>query len=114
MLRDTFAALAPMVMHSVAQIYIMDTSDRGLLDVERFDLEPNRPPFHGLAGQSIDSSKLKGLSTEGKKRCCVYVLPFRQFEHILIARFLFVLKIRVHLSWTFSRVTNFQRGSLLL
>ena len=27
---------------------LMETSDRGLVDVERFDLEPQRPPFHGL------------------------------------------------------------------
>jgi hypothetical protein len=27
---------------------IMDTSDRGLIDIERFDLEPERPLFHGL------------------------------------------------------------------
>lgn len=27
---------------------IMDTSDRGLLDLERFDLEPDRPVLHGL------------------------------------------------------------------
>jgi hypothetical protein len=26
----------------------METSDRGVLDVERFDLEPDRPIFHGL------------------------------------------------------------------
>lgn len=26
---------------------IMDTSDRGMVDVERFDLEPERPIFHG-------------------------------------------------------------------
>lgn len=26
---------------------VMETSDRGMLDVERFDLEPNRPLFHG-------------------------------------------------------------------
>ena len=29
---------------------IMDTNDRGLLDVERFDLEPDRPVLHGLFG----------------------------------------------------------------
>ena len=29
---------------------VMDTNDRGMLDVERFDLEPVRPLFHGLAG----------------------------------------------------------------
>lgn len=27
---------------------VMDTSDRGLIDVERFDLEPERPILHGL------------------------------------------------------------------
>ncbi len=27
---------------------IMDTSDRGMLDIERFDLEPDRSLFHGL------------------------------------------------------------------
>lgn len=26
---------------------VMDTNDRGMLDVERFDLEPDRPIFHG-------------------------------------------------------------------
>ena len=30
---------------------IMETSDRGVLDVERFDLEPDRPIFHGLLGR---------------------------------------------------------------
>ena len=29
---------------------VMATSHRGMLDVERFDLEPERPPFHGLLG----------------------------------------------------------------
>lgn len=29
---------------------VMDCSDRGLLDVERFDLEPDRPLLHGLLG----------------------------------------------------------------
>ena len=27
---------------------VMETSDRGMLDVERFDIEPERPIFHGL------------------------------------------------------------------
>lgn len=31
---------------------VMETSDRGLLDVERFDLEPDRPLFHGLLGDT--------------------------------------------------------------
>ncbi|MCY0938152.1 hypothetical protein [Streptomyces sp. H34-S4] len=29
---------------------VMDANDRGLLDVERFDLEPDRPLLHGLLG----------------------------------------------------------------
>jgi molybdopterin/thiamine biosynthesis adenylyltransferase len=30
---------------------LMETSDRGMLDVERFDTEPNRPLLHGLLGE---------------------------------------------------------------
>jgi hypothetical protein len=44
---------------------LMETSDRGLLDVERFDLEPDRPLFHGLLGDTR-SSDLVGLSTRDK------------------------------------------------
>jgi len=40
---------------------VMETSDRGVLDVERFDLEPDRPIFHGLLGD-MDSSKLANLT----------------------------------------------------
>jgi molybdopterin/thiamine biosynthesis adenylyltransferase/nitroreductase len=29
---------------------LMETSDRGLLDIERYDLEPDRPVLHGLLG----------------------------------------------------------------
>ncbi|WP_217651711.1 ThiF family adenylyltransferase [Mangrovactinospora gilvigrisea] len=31
---------------------VMDANDRGLLDVERFDLEPERPLLHGLLGDA--------------------------------------------------------------
>lgn len=44
---------------------IMETSDRGILDVERFDLEPQRPIFHGLFGE-LDSTKLAGLTMAQK------------------------------------------------
>ncbi|HVX46393.1 MAG TPA: Rv1355c family protein [Mycobacteriales bacterium] len=44
---------------------VMETSDRGLIDVERFDLEPDRPLFHGLLGD-VRSSDLAGLSTQDK------------------------------------------------
>ncbi|MFD3744049.1 ThiF family adenylyltransferase [Nocardia sp. NPDC058633] len=34
---------------------LMDANDRGLLDVERFDLEPHRPLFHGRTGATTSS-----------------------------------------------------------
>lgn len=34
---------------------VMDTNDRGMIDIERFDLEPNRPLFHG-AVKNIDTT----------------------------------------------------------
>ncbi|HEX5656445.1 MAG TPA: Rv1355c family protein, partial [Polyangiales bacterium] len=44
---------------------LMETSDRGLFDVERFDLEPERPLFHGLVGE-LRAEQLSGLSTYEK------------------------------------------------
>lgn len=44
---------------------LMETSDRGVLDVERFDLEPDRPLFHGLVG-NVDSASLAHM-TAGQK-----------------------------------------------
>lgn len=44
---------------------LMETSDRGMLDIERYDLEPDRPPFHGLAGE-LDTRELSGLTTYEK------------------------------------------------
>lgn len=40
---------------------VMDTNDRGLIDIERFDIEPERPLFHGLAGD-VDAHRLQGLT----------------------------------------------------
>lgn len=44
---------------------VMDTNDRGMLDVERFDLEPERPIFHGLV-DDLTREKLDMLS-EGER-----------------------------------------------
>ena len=52
---------------------IMETSDRGVLDVERFDLEPDRPIFHGLLG-NLDSTILAGLTTEQKNPIVLQIL----------------------------------------
>ena len=50
---------------------VMETSDRGMLDIERFDLEPNRPVMHGLTGD-LNPSKLKNLTQDEKVE---YLLP---------------------------------------
>ena len=44
---------------------LMETSDRGMLDVERFDAEPNRPSFHGLVGE-LKAAGLRHLPMEEK------------------------------------------------
>jgi molybdopterin/thiamine biosynthesis adenylyltransferase len=44
---------------------LMATSDRGLVDVERFDLEPQRPILHGLLGD-LDLARLTGMSSREK------------------------------------------------
>ncbi len=59
---------------------LMETADRGMIDIERFDLEPNRPIFHGLAGD-ISATQLKGLTTEEK---VPFVLPLVGGEHLSV------------------------------
>ncbi|WP_437973864.1 Rv1355c family protein [Sorangium sp. So ce295] len=44
---------------------VMETSDRGLIDVERFDREGDRPILHGLVGD-LTPERVRGLSTEDK------------------------------------------------
>ena len=58
---------------------IMDTSDRGMLDVERFDLEPERPIFHGRV-EGLDSTKLTGLSNHEKIPVVLQILGFEELS----------------------------------
>ncbi len=44
---------------------LMETNDRGMIDIERFDLNPNYPILHGLIGNT-QYEHLKGLTTEQK------------------------------------------------
>ncbi|MCV7178731.1 Rv1355c family protein [Mycolicibacterium sphagni] len=44
---------------------VMATSDRGLIDVERFDVEPERPVMHGVLG-GVDSAQLSALSQQDR------------------------------------------------
>ncbi len=44
---------------------VMDSSDRGMIDIERYDLKPDYPILHGLTA-GIDPHQLAGLSNEDK------------------------------------------------
>src|SRR5262249_18746901 len=44
---------------------ITETSDRGMLDMERFDREPERPVYHGLLG-NLRAERLRGLTSKEK------------------------------------------------
>jgi len=52
---------------------VMQTSARGMLDIERFDLEPERPFFHGLAGD-LDPAELQDLTTDQKVPYVLHIL----------------------------------------
>lgn len=56
---------------------LMEASDRGTIDIERFDLEPNRPLLHGFI-EHLDISKLKNLKTSEEK--IPYILPIAGIE----------------------------------
>lgn len=57
---------------------VMETSDRGLIDVERYDLEPDRPLLHGLLGD-LRAEAIAGLSMRDK---VPYVLQILDPEQI--------------------------------
>jgi hypothetical protein len=57
---------------------VMEMNDRGTLDVERFDLEPERPLLHGLIDH-LDISRIKDLSNEEK---VPFILPMLGAETI--------------------------------
>ncbi len=57
---------------------LMATSDRGLVDVERFDLEPQRPILHGLLGD-LDFARLPDMSSREK---VPHMLRFLEAEQL--------------------------------
>lgn len=59
---------------------LMDTSDRGMLDIERFDLDPERPILHGLVDHlNFDDVDLRSMTNEEK---IPYVLPMLGIDDI--------------------------------
>lgn len=58
---------------------MMATSDRGLVDIERFDKEPTRPLFHGMLG-GISTDTLRGLSTSEKLPYVLQILDSQRLS----------------------------------
>ena len=56
---------------------LMEASDRGTIDIERFDLEPERPILHGYI-EHLDVSNVKSLKTNEEK--VPYILPIAGVE----------------------------------
>lgn len=56
---------------------VMDTSDRGMVDVERFDLEPDRPILHGLV-EHLDLELAAKARTNEEK--LPFILPIAGVE----------------------------------
>jgi molybdopterin/thiamine biosynthesis adenylyltransferase len=57
---------------------VMDTSDRGLLDIERFDQEPGYPILHGLVDENASFEFLQSLITSEQK--LPFIVPFSGLE----------------------------------
>ncbi|MFV8320574.1 Rv1355c family protein [Mycobacterium sp. 23] len=58
---------------------LMATTDRGLIDVERYDTDPGRPILHGLLGD-IDAGRLGGLTTREKVPYILNILDSQQLS----------------------------------
>jgi hypothetical protein len=58
---------------------MMDTSDRGMMDIERFDLEPKRSIFHGLlSGFGAEEELITKLAESGKE----IMMSLLQFDNL--------------------------------
>lgn len=66
---------------------LMETSDRGLFDLERFDVEPERPLFHGLTG-ALSADALDGLTTRQKVPVVLDILGARTLSRRMAASLL--------------------------
>ena len=63
---------------------LMETSDRGMLDVERFDIEPGRPLFHGRVGD-LTSAALAEMSFEDQLAAAMPVVGMEVLSARLLA-----------------------------
>ena len=64
---------------------IMDTSDRGMIDIERFDLEPDRPILHGrLTSLQIDMAIQNELTPEQRRELIMAIIDPDQISQRML------------------------------
>ncbi len=59
---------------------LMDTSDRGMIDIERFDLEPDRPIFHGMLCKMANENNMLEASNENKQKMILTILDYENIS----------------------------------
>lgn len=60
---------------------VMETSDRGLIDVERFDLEPERPIFHGLMEEDeLKHTNWNGMTAAERMHIVMKIVNYEQLS----------------------------------
>ncbi len=59
---------------------VMDTNDRGMLDIERFDLEPERSLFHGLIDAHTAPDGSVNLTPENRMQILMALVSFESLS----------------------------------
>ncbi len=59
---------------------LMDTSDRGMIDIERFDLDAERPIFHGMLSEFGKEDSLASRIQENKSQMMMSILDFENLS----------------------------------
>ncbi|WP_330184262.1 ThiF family adenylyltransferase [Nocardia sp. NBC_01503] len=65
---------------------VMDCNDRGMLDIERFDLEPDRPLLHGRLGDTR-ADELAGLTAAARAELILAMVDAERISPQLAAAF---------------------------
>ncbi|QDH79477.1 hypothetical protein FKX85_10690 [Echinicola soli] len=62
---------------------VMDTSDRGMMDIERFDQDPDRPIFHGYLKKFGEETTLPDKLADNYREILLAILHFEQLSERL-------------------------------
>src|SRR5690606_23854598 len=59
---------------------VMETSDRGMMDIERFDQEPDRPILHGKVQETLSYNSIRQLSGEERMQLVYDILDYNSIS----------------------------------